>query len=89
MAGQLGLRRGPRPDGSRAACFPLRGIACSAGRRGDELLGALSLQKPANELLTTTEDQLLQHPASQADLLLRNVADMSSGSWSPGLAVDR
>jgi hypothetical protein len=30
-------------------------------RHGDELLGALSLQKPASEPLTTTEDQLLQH----------------------------
>jgi signal transduction histidine kinase len=42
-------------------------------RHGDELLGALSLQKPANESLTTTEDQLLQHLASQAGLVLRNV----------------
>ena len=42
-------------------------------RHRDELLGALSLQKPANEPLTTTEDQLLQHLASQAGLLLRNV----------------
>jgi signal transduction histidine kinase len=42
-------------------------------RHGDELLGALSLQKPANEPLTATEDQLLQHLASQAGLLLRNV----------------
>jgi signal transduction histidine kinase len=42
-------------------------------RHGDELLGALSLQKPANEPLTSAEDQLLQHLASQAGLLLRNV----------------
>jgi signal transduction histidine kinase len=42
-------------------------------RHGDELLGALSLQKPASEPLTTAEDQLLQHLASQAGLLLRNV----------------
>ena len=42
-------------------------------RHGDELLGALSLRKPANEPLTTTEDQLLQHLASQAGLVLRNV----------------
>ncbi len=42
-------------------------------RHGDELLGALSLHKPANEPLTTTEDQLLQHLASQAGLVLRNV----------------
>ncbi len=39
-------------------------------RHGDELLGALSLQKPASEPMTTTEDQLLQHLASQASLLL-------------------
>ena len=42
-------------------------------RHGEELLGALSLQKPANEPLSTTEDQLLQHLASQAGLVLRNV----------------
>jgi signal transduction histidine kinase len=42
-------------------------------RHGDELLGALSLQKPASEPLTTAEDQLLQHLASQAGLVLRNV----------------
>ena len=42
-------------------------------RHGDELLGALSLQKPANETLTSAEDKLLQHLASQAGLVLRNV----------------
>jgi signal transduction histidine kinase len=42
-------------------------------RHGDELLGALSLRKPANETLTSAEDKLLQHLASQAGLVLRNV----------------
>ncbi len=42
-------------------------------RHGDELLGALSLRKPANEPLTSAEDKLLQHLASQAGLVLRNV----------------
>ena len=115
MAGQLGLRRGPRqdgvaarrrdrrhpgrgvdPDGNRAAPRhdlaariprtrarhpqrPPRPAPLGAASRAvpvrhrDELLGALSLRKPANEPLTTTEDQLLQHLASQAGLLLRNV----------------
>ena len=41
---------------------------------GGELLGALSLQKPRNEPLTSTEDELLRHLASQAGLVLRNAA---------------
>ena len=41
---------------------------------GGELLGALSLQKPPNEPLTSTEDELLRHLASQAGLVLRNAA---------------
>jgi signal transduction histidine kinase len=45
-----------------------------AVRHGGELLGALSLQKPRNEPLTSTEDELLQHLASQAGLVLRNAA---------------
>jgi hypothetical protein len=32
---------------------------------GDELLGAVSLRKPANEILTSAEDKLLQHLASR------------------------
>jgi signal transduction histidine kinase len=43
-------------------------------RHGGELLGALSLQKPRNEPLTSTEDELLRHLASQAGLVLRNAA---------------
>ena len=43
-----------------------------AVRHGNELLGALALQKPANEPLTAAEDKLLQHLASQAGLVFRN-----------------
>jgi len=45
-----------------------------AVRHGDELLGALSLHKPRSEALTSAEDNLLQHLASQAGLVLRNAA---------------
>ena len=41
---------------------------------GGELLGALSLHKPPNEALTSTEDELMRHLASQAGLVLRNAA---------------
>jgi signal transduction histidine kinase len=41
-------------------------------RHGDDLLGAISLSKPRDEGLTTTEDSLLQHLASQASLVMRN-----------------
>jgi signal transduction histidine kinase len=41
---------------------------------GGELLGALSLHKPPNEPLTSTEDDLMRHLASQAGLVLRNAA---------------
>jgi signal transduction histidine kinase len=43
-----------------------------AVRQGDELLGALALQKPRSEPLSVGEDRLLQHLASQAGLVLRN-----------------
>ena len=46
----------------------------AAVQHGGELLGALSLQKPRNEPLTGTEDELLQDLASQAGLVLRNAA---------------
>jgi signal transduction histidine kinase len=46
----------------------------AAVEHGGELLGALSLQKPRNEPLTSTEDELLRHLASQAGLVLRNAA---------------
>jgi signal transduction histidine kinase len=41
-------------------------------RHGDDLLGAISLSKPATEPLTSAEDSLLQHLASQASLVMRN-----------------
>jgi signal transduction histidine kinase len=41
-------------------------------RHGGELLGAISLTKPPNEPLTSTEDGLLRHLASQAALVMRN-----------------
>jgi signal transduction histidine kinase len=44
-----------------------------AVRQGAELLGALALHKPRSESLSMTEDKLLQHLASQAGLVLRNV----------------
>jgi signal transduction histidine kinase len=44
-----------------------------AVRQGDELLGAIALEKPRNESLTPTEDKLVQDLASQAGLVLRNV----------------
>jgi signal transduction histidine kinase len=44
-----------------------------AVRHGDELFGALTLEKPRNEPLTPTEDKLLQDLAAQAGLVLRNV----------------
>jgi signal transduction histidine kinase len=44
-----------------------------AVRHGDELLGVITLQKPKNEPVSATEDKLLEHLASQAGLVLRNV----------------
>jgi signal transduction histidine kinase len=41
-------------------------------RHGEDLLGAISLSKPRDETLTSTEDALLQHLASQASLVMRN-----------------
>ncbi len=41
-------------------------------RHGADLLGAISLTKPREETLTSAEDSLLQHLASQAGLVMRN-----------------
>jgi signal transduction histidine kinase len=41
-------------------------------RHGDDLLGAISLSKPPSEPLTSAEDNLLEHLASQASLVMRN-----------------
>ena len=46
----------------------------AAVQHGGGAAGALSLQKPRNEPLTAAEDELLQHLASQAGLVLRNAA---------------
>jgi signal transduction histidine kinase len=60
------------PDGGLP---PFEGASRAvAVQHGGELLGALSLQKPRSEALTSTEDELLQHLASQAGLVLRNAA---------------
>ena len=60
------------PDGGLPA---FEGASRAAAvTHGGELLGALSLQKPRNEPLTSTEDELLRHLASQAGLVLRNAA---------------
>ena len=55
--------------------LPAFGLATRAVavRHGDELLGALAIQKPRNEPVTAAEDKLLAHLASQAGLVLRNV----------------
>ena len=50
--------------------LPARAVAV---RHGDELLGALAIQKPRNEPVSAAEDKLLAHLASQAGLVLRNV----------------
>jgi signal transduction histidine kinase len=50
--------------------LPARAVAV---RHGDELLGALTIQKPRNEPVSAAEDKLLAHLASQAGLVLRNV----------------
>ena len=41
-------------------------------RHGEDLLGAISLSKPPQKPLTSAEDSLLQHLASQASLVTRN-----------------
>jgi signal transduction histidine kinase len=43
-----------------------------AVRHGDELLGAITVQKPKTEPMSAAEDKLLTHLASQAGLVLRN-----------------
>jgi len=69
------------PPSTAIALGPAGGLPAFEGasravavKHGGELLGALSLQKPSNEALTSTEDDLLQHLASQAALVLRNAA---------------
>jgi len=64
----------PVPFESDDELPPIEGATRAAPvRHGDELLGALSIQKPVSEPLTPTEDKLLADLASQAGLVLRNV----------------
>src|SRR5947207_5699420 len=58
-----------------AGDLPVFGVTRAiAVRHGDELLGAITVQKPASEPVSAAEDKLLTHLASQAGLVLRNVA---------------
>ncbi len=59
-----GARALPILDPEARAAVPVR--------HGDDLLGAICLSKPREEALTSTEDSLLQHLASQASLVMRN-----------------
>ena len=69
------------PDGGLP---PFEGTSRAvAVQHGGELLGALSLQKPKNDPLTSTEDELLRHLASQAGLVLRNAALIGELRASP------
>jgi signal transduction histidine kinase len=62
----------PLIDDAELPAFELATRAVAV-RHGDELLGALTVQKPRNEPVSATEDKLLAHLASQAGLVLRNV----------------
>jgi signal transduction histidine kinase len=48
------------------------GTRAAAVRHGNELLGALTLEKPRSEPLTAAEDKLLHDLAAQAGLVFRN-----------------
>ncbi len=62
----------PLLDGAELPAFELATRAVAV-RHGDELLGALTVQKPRSEPVSAAEDKLLAHLASQAGLVLRNV----------------
>jgi len=62
----------PLIQGIEPAAFELATRAVAV-RHGDELLGALTVQKPKNEPVSAAEDKLLTQLASQAGLVLRNV----------------
>jgi signal transduction histidine kinase len=57
-------------DGELPGLGSTRAIAV---RHAGELLGAITLDKPRNEPVSAVEDNLLEHLASQAALVLRNV----------------
>ena len=70
------------PSGERRPRLPVRGEhlpeipgsdRAFAIREGDELLGALSIQKPPREPLAPAEERLVEGLAGQAGLILRNV----------------
>jgi signal transduction histidine kinase len=61
----------PLADSARLPVFDATRAA--AVRHRNELLGALTVHKPRNEPILAAEDKLLQHLASQAGLVLRNV----------------
>jgi signal transduction histidine kinase len=62
----------PLIDDAELPAFELASRAVAV-RHGDELLGALTVQKPRSEPVSAAEDKLLAHLASQAGLVLRNV----------------
>jgi signal transduction histidine kinase len=84
---RVGAELRPRavwPQGSTApAAIPLASSAALPAfdaatravpvRYREELLGAITLQKPRNEPVSAADDRLLEHLASQAGLVLRNV----------------
>ena len=70
---QVGVKT-PVPLGADAELPPLDGATRAVPvRHQGELLGALTVLKPPNEPLSTTEDKLMNDLASQAGLVLRNV----------------
>jgi len=62
----------PLAGGAELPAFELATRAVAV-RHGNELLGAIALQKPRNEPVSAAEDKLLAHLGSQAGLVLRNV----------------
>jgi len=61
----------PLTEGGRLP--PLAATRAVAVRHRGELLGAITVSKPRNEAVSAAEDKLLEHLASQAGLVLRNV----------------
>src|SRR5262249_39762886 len=75
--GPRGWRRGRAPASVRLTgggrLPPLAATWAVAVRHRGELLGAITVSKPRNEAVSAAEDKLLEHLASQAGLVLRNV----------------
>jgi len=67
------VRPAPVPIADGAGLPVFDAMRATPVRHGDELLGAITLQKPRNEPVSAAEDKLLAHLASQAGLVLRNV----------------